>query len=95
MKDGEAGGSQAAQLLQDSIKNKITSMASTADQWSIVVNVFANSAKLANALVDHGIIDSTATFDNFISGFNKSNALFNFVDAGSGKEGADHKIKGQ
>ena len=95
LREGEAGGRRAAQLLNDSIKNQVKSIASGADQWTIVVYVFANVTGLVETLVECDIIDSTRTFDAFITGFNSSNSSFHFVNAGYGKNRADYKIIGQ
>ena len=95
MKDGEAGGGQAAQLLRDCIRNQVARMTPAASQWSIMVYVFANLTGLAKTLISHNIVDSTVKFEAFVSGFNKFNASFNFVDAGRGKECADNKIRGK
>ena len=63
--------------------------------WDIVVRVYIKLDKLAEAYTDAQIIDRTATFRDFYRGFNEVYPLFDAVDAGTDKEGADTKIKGK
>ena len=59
-----------------------------------MVRVYANFAGLSRKLVRVGINGSVNDLAVFASGFTCSQPLFDFVDAGYGKEGADYKIKG-
>ena len=36
----------------------------------------------------------TASLEQFVQGFNRRQAFFDFVDVGNWKEGADNKIRG-
>ena len=65
-----------------------------ASQWRVVVRVYANFAGLSRKLVRVGINGSVGDLVVFASGFTRSQPLFDFVDAGYGKEGADYKIRG-
>ena len=59
-----------------------------------MVYIFANFAGLAKTLVEHKALESLASFEASVSGFNKFDS-FHFVDAGRGKECTDNKIRGQ
>ena len=60
-----------------------------------MVRVYANFAGLSKKLVRVGISRSVVDLAAFASGFTRSQPLFDFVDAGSDKEGADYKIRGK
>lgn len=95
MRAGRSGGVDAADLLAKSIKGYIALLDTSAGQWSIVVRVYAHFSGLADYLSRSGFIDSAANFVAFAGGFTQHQPLFDFVDVGSGKERADHKIKGR
>lgn len=59
-----------------------------------MVRVFVNLEGLEQTCVDLHLSDSYGTLRQFASGFTQNQPLFDFVDAGRGKERADHKIKG-
>lgn len=56
----------------------------------IVIKVYANMRGLSKLYTQYGLDVS-----EFILGFNKSNPLCDFIDAGNHKESADKKIQGQ
>lgn len=59
-----------------------------------MVRVFVNLEGLEQTCVDLHLSHSYGTVRQFASGFTQNQPLFDFVDAGRGKERADHKIKG-
>ena len=92
---GKDGGAEAASQLQQEIKKQLIDLypeASTSD-WHIVVNVVLNLQGLGTKLQACGIIDNPNAFQAFGRAFGLAQPLFNFIDAGSGKERADHKIR--
>jgi hypothetical protein len=58
------------------------------------IRVYANVDGLSKAYRDANIITADDGLVNFIRGFNMENVLCDFVDAGSGKECSDVKLKG-
>lgn len=58
------------------------------------MNIYANFEDLSRKLAHVGIFKSPSELHMFARAFSISQALFNFVDVGRGKERADHKIKG-
>lgn len=61
--------------------------------WSIVVNVVLNLQGLGQKLHACGIINNPNELSAFGRAFGLAHPLFNFIDVGSGKERADHKIR--
>jgi len=59
-----------------------------------MVQIYANFEGLSRKLAQVGILKSPGELQAFARGFNYAHALINFNDVGSGKERADHKIKG-
>ena len=59
----------------------------------IVVHVYGNLRGLGKTLVDNGTLGQFEDLGRFICGFNKKFPLFEFVDAGNGKECSDAKLK--
>ena len=59
-----------------------------------MVHLYADFAALANALIEHRIIESPTVLEAFVSGFNKYDPLFHFVNAGKGKARTVDKIRG-
>lgn len=88
------GGSEAGHLLHSEIKRHIQERHEGSGHWAIMVQIYANFEGLARKLVSIGMLRTTGEFDAFAKSFNLSQPLFNLVDVGSGKERADHKIKG-
>lgn len=102
MKAGIEGGIEAARLLFESVKKHLRDLDDGADtlyagahEWRIMLRVYANLAGLSAALTRHGIIKSGKDLNDFFSGFTRGQPLFDFVNAGVEKEGADHKIRGK
>ena len=61
--------------------------------WNVVVNVVLNMQGLGQKLHACGIINNPNELSAFGRAFGLAHPLFNFIDVGSGKERADHKIR--
>lgn len=60
-----------------------------------MVRIYANVLGLSKSLARAGLVGHEArSMAAFTSSFTRSEDLFDFVDAGDKKEGADHKIRG-
>ncbi|OCK74858.1 C-x8-C-x5-C-x3-H type zinc finger protein [Lepidopterella palustris CBS 459.81] len=90
---GRDGGSDAAHRLQKEIRAHILKQYENAGHWSIMVQIYANLEGLAWKLASVGIIKSPQDLQEFARSFSLNQPLFSFIDVGSGKERADHKIK--
>ncbi|KAL8951514.1 MAG: hypothetical protein Q9222_002517 [Ikaeria aurantiellina] len=90
----ELGGEEAAERLRryttDYMKNEVPDSQLGLD---IVVRVYTNMRGLGKTLVDNKILETTEDLGRFVCGFNKKFSLFDFVDAGNGKECSDAKLK--
>ncbi|KAH8698469.1 hypothetical protein BGW36DRAFT_339586 [Talaromyces proteolyticus] len=95
IKGGADGGVTAAQKLSNSIKELLQStLYNDADQCRIMVRVYANLAGLSKTLSRAGLIGhESRSLAPFTASFNRSQDLFDFVDAGDKKDGADFKIR--
>lgn len=63
--------------------------------WKIIVRVYANIEGLLKKYAYIGFTEEEKALRQFVAGFTQSQPLFDFVDAGQGKERADHKIRDQ
>ncbi|KAK1994087.1 C-x8-C-x5-C-x3-H type zinc finger protein [Colletotrichum falcatum] len=98
LKRGADGGAEAGFLLWTEIKNYVTEAypEAASEDWSIIVQVVLNVDGLAKKLHSSGIVPNTTaerTLAEFGRAFGRAQPLFSFVDVGSGKESADHKIR--
>jgi hypothetical protein len=60
-----------------------------------MVRIYANLAGLSNTLARTGLAgNESRSIASFTSSFTRSQDLFDFIDAGDKKEGADFKIRG-
>lgn len=90
---GASGGQEAAQRLLNEV-SKYLDRYKGAKEWKIVVRILVNLDGLARKCQSVEILKHPNTLREFAAGFAQSQALFEFVDVGYGKERADHKIKG-
>ena len=58
-----------------------------------MVRIYADYQALSKLYCDTGILKESVEFQRFISGFNKSHAFCDFIDAGNGKECSENKIR--
>ena len=90
----EAGGEEAAQILRSSVANYVQGKLTDLNpDTEMVVRVYANLRGLGKALADNTILEHHEDLGRFVCGFNKKYPLFDFVDAGNGKECSDAKLK--
>lgn len=90
---GPDGGTQAAQLLNDTIKRSLRRKG--LEHCDAVIRVYANVAGLSRALSKVGLIGAEKrSLAPFIASFNRTYSLTDFVDAGEAKENADFKLRG-
>ena len=91
---GKEGGSDAAHQLHAEIKSHLKRLYPDAsvDDWSIVVQVVLNLHGLAAKLHGCGVVSSPNELAEFGRAFGLAQPMFSFIDVGSGKERADHKV---
>lgn len=92
---GSDGGINAARELNDTIRELMhQNMGAEADRCRIMVRVYANVLGLSKVLARNGMVGHEArSLSPFSSAFNRSQDLFDFVDAAEKKEGSDFKIR--
>lgn len=92
---GKDGGAEAASQLQTELQLQLKQLYpdSHVSSWNIVVNVVLNMQGLGQKLHACGIINNPNELTAFGRSFGLAQPLFNFIDVGSGKERADHKIR--
>ncbi|THC88089.1 hypothetical protein EYZ11_012463 [Aspergillus tanneri] len=95
LKAGSEGGITAATLLSDSIKELLhDQLGPQADQCRIMVRIYSNILGLSKSLARFGLVGHEArSLSPFAASFTRSQDLFDYVDAGDKKEGADNKIR--
>ena len=60
-----------------------------------MIRAYANVKGLEQACMKNGKMRSGANLGRFVTGFNQRQGLFDLVDVGDCKEGADHKVRGK
>ncbi|KXT08701.1 hypothetical protein AC579_7581 [Pseudocercospora musae] len=89
---GADGGTRAAQLLHDVVRTSLRTRG--LEHCKVMVRVYANLAGLSKALSKSKLAGpEKRSLTPFVANFNRSNELFDFVDAGELKENADFKIR--
>lgn len=89
---GAEGGSRAAQLLNDTVRNSMLSRGR--ESCRIMVRIYANLSGLSKALSRAKLVGADKrSLAPFVANFNRSHDLFDFVDAGELKENADFKVR--
>lgn len=92
IKQGSDGGRKAAQALDESIKFSLRGKG--LEHCDIMVRIYANVNGLSKALAKVGLCGNEArSLASFVASFNRSFGLYDFVDAGDLKEGADFKLR--
>jgi hypothetical protein len=85
----------AAQLLHHQIKDYLPRLGRDADRCRIMVRIYANLQGLSKACARASLAGNEArSLAPFTASFTRAQELFDFVDAGDKKEGADFKIRG-
>ncbi|EMD00486.1 hypothetical protein BAUCODRAFT_20579 [Baudoinia panamericana UAMH 10762] len=92
---GKEGGADAAHQLYTALRNNLLSLYPEANvsDWSIVVYIVLNIQGLGTKLQACGIIANPNELTGFGRAFSLAQPLFTFIDVGSGKERADHKVR--
>lgn len=86
------GGSRAANLLNEAIKSQLKCL--KLDHCHIMVRIYANLVGLSKTLSSAQLCGpGQRSLAPFVADFNRSEKLFDFVDAGEHKENADFKIR--
>ena len=94
VKDGSRGGHEAAHKLYGHLKDYFRTSWDWKPHWKVSVRIFANLTGLVKAYYDAGVVTEARVVREFLVGFNRELPFFEFIDAGSDKEAADNKIKG-
>jgi hypothetical protein len=95
LKRGERGGEQAADELMAKVRECLSSFIAGAQSIPVMVKCYAYLIGLTKAYVKRGIGMTSMELNQFMVGFTRRYALFDFVDVGAGKEEADSKIRGK
>ncbi|KAH8200805.1 hypothetical protein TruAng_005042 [Truncatella angustata] len=90
---GEKGGENAADALLAAMQQYVRELVGVPNNVDILVRAFADVRKLGKALVRGGRLQNAEQLKEFAAGFSNRQALFDFIDIGTGKERADHKIR--
>ncbi|KAB5526489.1 hypothetical protein GE09DRAFT_1151585 [Coniochaeta sp. 2T2.1] len=90
---GLDGGKRAAAQLRKAVENDLKSSVPASAHLPVISRVYANVAGLSKTYTEHGIL-SEPTIVAFIRGFNMGETMCDYVDAGTGKECSDEKVKG-
>lgn len=88
------GGFKAAQDLKAALRKYLITVSANFVAMPIMLRAYASLDGLSTALKRAGMIAEAGNLPLFARGFSQADALFDFVFVGSGKESADHKIKG-
>jgi len=91
---GEDGGKEAADELNDRVIAYLKILNIDMSGTKVMIRAYADMKNLRYACVRNRKMDSGADLSRFVVGFNQRQALFDFVDVGDWKEGADNKIRG-
>jgi hypothetical protein len=93
LRDGEAGGRQAARLLHHTVQKwAAENVVDCKPDIKVMVRVYANLKWLSDTLYKTGNIQTPSLLEDFARGFTTTYALFDFVDVGYGKDRADCKM---
>ena len=87
---GADGGQRAAHLLNQAVEDSLRSRG--LDHCRVMVRIYANLSGLSKALSRSKLAGpEKRSLAPFVANFNRSNELFDFIDAGELKENADFK----
>ncbi|THW40676.1 hypothetical protein D6D21_06710 [Aureobasidium pullulans] len=94
IKGGAEGGVRAANLLHDTIRDRLSRYGREYENCKVMVRAYTNLAGLSKTLARAGLAGNEArSLSPFCSNFTRAHDLFDFVDAGDKKENADNKIR--
>jgi hypothetical protein len=90
------GGGLAARALIEAVQDHIRKIKpDISPNIKYKIGVYANVAGLGSTYCDTSVVSSQDALNSFIQAFNMEDTLCDFVDAGSGKECSDVKIRGK
>ncbi|KIW03689.1 hypothetical protein, variant [Verruconis gallopava] len=90
---GEEGGRQAAEMLRQSTELYAREQVpDLPNEIKVVTRMYANVKGLADMCSRSGLVASPTLIEDFVRGFTRGNALFDFIDVGPGKDRADVKV---
>ncbi|RMJ12135.1 hypothetical protein CDV36_008211 [Fusarium kuroshium] len=89
VRQGTTGGKKAAQALKEAIKAQWPAYS----RREIITHIYANLRGLGVTYESSGVVSNIIDWYAFVSGFNMVDPMFDYLDAGNGKECADYKIK--
>ena len=95
VKAGAEGGHRAVHALKAELESYLRDKAGCQPHWKIVVRIYVKMNSLTTAYADSGIVSDARTAKDFFRGLNEVHPLFEIIDAGQDKEGADTKVKGK
>ncbi|SPO00805.1 related to CCCH zinc finger DNA binding protein [Cephalotrichum gorgonifer] len=93
VKQGAEGGKRTAGLLKQAVEEELRSSEIWTPHLQVVARVYANMKGLGKVYKDTNILPRSDCLDEFIRGFNMGDAMCDYVDAGTGKECSDEKVK--
>lgn len=90
------GGADAAQELYTQIRTHVAECYPDRNTsgYDIMVQIFYNMEGLSHKLKSLGVFKNPNEMAPFARAFSLNKSLFSFIDVGSGKERADHKVRG-
>lgn len=94
MNEGERGGRHVADTFIAVVKKHMKSLGKDFEQCDVVVETYANTEGLGQALIARGQLRSIEDLRLFWNGFVCRQRMFAHVDVGRGKEHADQRIRG-
>ena len=92
VKRGMDGGREAAIDLGCLLKQRLGEQKMQSD-WKLCVRIYLHMRGWTKTYRDAGILVDERSTREFVASFNRENSMFEIVDAGNDKEGADVKIK--
>ena len=79
-------------MIEEYVKSIIPSLD---PNTKFLIRIYANVKGLSKVYKDSNLLPEYYSFEQFIQGFNMVEPLCDYVDAGTGKECSDNKIKGR
>ncbi|KAG8526778.1 uncharacterized protein KY384_008207 [Bacidia gigantensis] len=90
----ELGGQEAARMLRDCASDYVRrELPQLHQKAKVLVRVYCNFKGLSKRYCELEILQDADGLARFARGFNMGDPLCDFVDAGSGKECSDHKLR--
>ncbi|KAF2826443.1 hypothetical protein CC86DRAFT_370437 [Ophiobolus disseminans] len=93
MNEGERGGRYIADKLVATVTQLVEGLGKDLEQCDVVVETYANTEGLGQALVARGQVRCVEELRAFYTGFVCRQRMFGHVDVGRGKENADQRIR--